>query len=77
MRGWIRYEVIGKPNIMMRIVKEEFQFSKAKLDRKGEEGRQNIEMEYFSIDIWDGSELKLAWFGKNSSYFENNFLIDL
>ena len=43
--------MIGKPNIMMRIVKEEFQFSKAKLDRKGEEGRQNIEMEYFSIDI--------------------------
>ena len=30
-----------------------------------------------SINIWDGSELELAWSNKSSSKFENNFSIFL
>ena len=29
------------------------------------------------VNVWDGLELKLAWYNKNSSYFENNFAIFL
>ena len=34
-------------------------------------------MGYSSINIWDWSELELAWSRKNVSYFENNFPIFL
>ena len=34
-------------------------------------------MQNRSINVWDGSELKLAWSNKSSSYFENNFAIFL
>ena len=34
-------------------------------------------MRYCTINIWDGSELEIAWSKKSSSYFEMNFPIFL
>ena len=51
--------------------------SRAKLDRNGEVGRKALGMGNCSTNIWDGSELKLAWSKKSSSPFENNFPICL
>ena len=45
--------------------------------RDGEGGRIALDMGKCSINIWDRSELELAWSKKNSSYFENNFPIFL
>ena len=36
-------------------------------------GREALGMKDWSINIWDRSELKLAWSKKSSSCFENNF----
>ena len=58
-------------------IEEGFQLARVKLDENGEGGRQAVGMGNHSINIWDGSELELAWSNKNSSYFENNFPISL
>ena len=54
-------------------VKEGFPLVRIKLDRNGEWGRKNQGMWNCGINIWDRSELALAWSKKSSSYFENNF----
>ena len=54
-----------------------FQVAKVKFDRDGEAGREALAMANCSIDIWNGSELELAWPKKSSLNFENNFLIFL
>ena len=43
--------------------------------KKSKENMEALGKGYGSINIWDRSELKLAWFRKNKSYFENNFPI--
>ena len=48
-----------------------------KIDQDGEEGREALGMENFSINIWNESELELVWSKKSSAYFENNFSISL
>ena len=48
-------------------VEEGFHLARVKVDKDG------LGMQNCCINIWDGSELELAWFKKNSSYFENNF----
>ena len=75
-RGWIGQEEIGKPKkSMMTIVEEVSVFSgKIKQRRSWTQGRY-IGMGCCGISIWDGSELELAWFRKNNSYFEINFQI--
>ena len=35
--------------------------ARVKFGRDGEGGRKALDMGKFSINIWDGSELKLAW----------------
>ena len=54
-------------------VEEGFQLARVKFDRDNEWGREVLGVENCSINIWDGSELELAWSKKSSSYFENNF----
>ena len=46
-----------------------FQLAKLKFDRDGEGGRKALGMGNCRINIWDGSELELAWSKKCSSYF--------
>ena len=48
-----------------------------KYERNGERGREALVVRNCSINIWDGSELELAWSKIGSSYFENNFPISL
>ena len=63
---------------MMRIsVEEGFQLARVKVDKDVERGTEALGMGNSCINIWDGSELELAWTKKNSSYFENNFPIFL
>ena len=56
-------------------VKEVFQLAMVKFDRDGEGGREALGVGKCSINIWDGSELELAWSKKSSSYLENNFSV--
>ena len=56
-------------------VEEGFQLARVKFDRDGVGGREALGLGNRSINIWDGSELGLAWYKKSSSYFKNNFLI--
>ena len=56
-------------------VEEGFQLARVKLDRSGERGRKVLGMGNGSINIWDGSELELAWSKESSSYYENNFVM--
>ena len=56
-------------------VEEGFQLARVNIDRNGVGGRETLGVENFSINIWDGSELELAWSKKSSSYFENNLPI--
>ena len=42
-------------------VAEGFQLARVKFDREHEGGKDAIGMENRSINIWDGSELELAW----------------
>ena len=58
-------------------VEEGFQLARVKFGRDGETGWRALDMENCSSNTWDASELELAWPKKNSSYFENNFLIFL
>ena len=58
-------------------VEEWFQLARVKFDRDGEGGREALGMGNCSINIWDGSDLELAWSKKSSSSFENNFPIFL
>ena len=51
--------------------------ARVKLGRDDERGRKALVMENCSINIWDESELELAWSKKSSSYFENYFPIFL
>ena len=55
----------------------EFQLAKSRFNRDGEVGREARGMGNSSINIWDGSELELAWSKESSSYFEDNFPIFL
>ena len=54
-------------------VEEGFQLARVKLDRDNEWGRETLGVENCIINIWNGSDLELAWSKKSSSYFENNF----
>ena len=54
-------------------VKERFQLARVKFGKDGEEGRKTVGMKNCRINIWDGSELELAWSKKSSSCLENNF----
>ena len=54
-------------------VEEGFQLARVKVDKDVERGTEALGMGNCCINIWDGSELELAWTKKNSSYFENNF----
>ena len=54
---------------------EGFQLTRVKFDINGAGGGEALGMGYSSINIWDGSGLKLAWSRKKSSYFKNNFPI--
>ena len=42
-------------------VKEEFQLARVIHDKDGEGGREALGIGNHSINIWDGSELELAW----------------
>ena len=46
---------------------DRFQLARVKFDIDGEGGRKALGVENRSINIWDGSELKLAWSKKTSS----------
>ena len=50
-------------------VKEGFQLNRGEIDRDDERFREIVGKGYCSINIWDGSEMKLAWSRENSSYF--------
>ena len=52
-----------------------FQLAMVKFDRDGEEGREALSVGKYGINIWDGSELELAWSKKSSSYLKNNVFI--
>ena len=54
-------------------VKKQFQLAWVKFDKDVGGGRKAPGMGNCSINIRDGSEVELAWFKKNSSYFEINF----
>ena len=58
-------------------VEEGFLLAKVKLGKDSERGRGNLGMGNHSINIWDGSELELAWSNKSKSYFEDHFPIFL
>ena len=53
-------------------VEEGFLLARVKYDRDGEGGREALGVENCSINIWDGSELQLAWSKKSSSYFKHS-----
>ena len=42
-----------------------------------ERSNEAVRIRYCTTNIWDESELKLAWSRENTSYFENNFSIIL
>ena len=52
-----------------------FQLIKVKFNRDDDGGREALGMGHYSVNIWDGLELELAWSKKNSSFFENNFQV--
>ena len=56
-------------------VEDVFQMARVKFGRHDEAGRKALDMGNYSHNIWDGSELELAWSNKSSSYFENYFPI--
>ena len=58
-------------------VEEGFELVRLKFDRDGVGHREALDMVNCSINIWDESELELAWSKKRSSYFENKFPIFL
>ena len=58
-------------------VEEGFQLARVKYDRDGERGREALVVGNCNVNIWDGSELELAWSKNRSSYFQNNFAIVL
>ena len=58
-------------------VEEGFQLAGIIFDRDDEGIREVLGVGNCIINIWDGSELRLAWSKKSSSYFENNFPIFL
>ena len=58
-------------------VEEGFHLAIVKFNRHAKEGREALGMGYCSINTWNGLEMKVDWFRKNSSYFEKNFSISL
>ena len=54
-----------------------FLLARVKFDRDGKGDREALGTGICSINIWDGSELELAWSKKRSLCFENNFSIFL
>ena len=58
-------------------VEEVFQLTMVKFDRDDEGGREALSVENCSINIWDGSELELAWSKKSILNLKNNFQIFL
>ena len=52
---------------------EGFQLARVTFDRDNEGDRETLDKGNCSINIWDGSELQLAWSKKSCSNFENNF----
>ena len=58
-------------------VEEGFHLAGIIFDRDDEGIREVLGVGNCIISIWDGSELRLAWSKKSSSYFENNFPIFL
>ena len=58
-------------------VEEGFELARLKFDRGCVGHRGALGMVNCSINIWDESELELAWSKKRSSYFENKFPIFL
>ena len=58
-------------------VEEGFQLAGIIFDRDDEGIREVLGVGNCIINIWDGSELRLAWSKKSSSYFENDFPIFL
>ena len=54
-------------------VKQRFQLARVKFGKDGEGSRIAVGMKKSRINIWDGSELELAWSKKSSSCLENNF----
>ena len=51
--------------------------ARVKFYRDGEGGIEALGMGNRSINIWGDAPLELAWFKKNSSYFQNNIPIFL
>ena len=47
-------------------VEEGFPLARIKIDRNDERDRDALVKRNFSINIWDGSELELAWSKKSS-----------
>ena len=47
-------------------VEEGFPLARVKIDRNDEGDREALVKRNFSINIWDGSELELAWSKKSS-----------
>ena len=47
-------------------VEEGFPLARVKIDRNDERDRDALVKRNFSINIWDGSELELAWSKKSS-----------
>ena len=47
-------------------VEEGFPVARVKIDRNDEGDREALVKRNFSINIWDGSELELAWSKKSS-----------
>ena len=56
-------------------VEEGFQLAMVNIDRNGVRGRETLGVENCIMNIWDGSELELAWSKKCSPYFEKNLPI--
>ena len=66
--GWCEFS-------FRRKLKTTFIIKRSIIYRDGDRGRKTLGIGNCSINIWDGSELELAWLKKKSSYFENNFPI--
>ena len=75
---WWRLVELGTDEVHDKdCVEERFYLAWVKFERDGERGWEALGMGNCNINIWDGSELELAWSRKNSSYFENDFPIFL
>ena len=67
---WANREIWKPTNRMMRMRWRGVLVGQGKLDRDDKGGKETLRLRYCSINIWDRSELKLAWSREISSYFE-------